>query len=42
MMDYEALSHAVEAILFASGEPVKLSRLAGLLAALVAKSRDQN
>ena len=33
MMDYEALSHAVEAILFASGEPVKLSRLAGLLAA---------
>ena len=33
MMDYEALSHSVEAILFASGEPVKLSRLAGLLAA---------
>ncbi len=31
-MDYTALSHAVEAILFAAGEPVKLSRLAGLLA----------
>ena len=31
-MDYTALSHSVEAILFAAGEPVKLSRLAGLLA----------
>lgn len=32
-MDYEALSHSVEAILFASGEPVKLRRLAELLCA---------
>lgn len=32
-MDYTALSHSVEAILFAAGEPVTLSRLAGLLAA---------
>jgi len=31
-VDYTALSHSVEAILFAAGEPVKLSRLAGLLA----------
>ena len=31
-MDYTALSHSVEAILFAAGEPVTLSRLAGLLA----------
>ena len=31
-MDYTALSHAVEAILFAAGEPVTLSRLSGLLA----------
>lgn len=30
-MDYKALSHSVEAILFAAGEPVALSRLAGLL-----------
>lgn len=32
-MDYDALSRSLEAILFASGEPVKLSRLAQLLAA---------
>lgn len=31
-MDYTLLSHSVEAILFAAGEPVKLSRLAALLA----------
>lgn len=33
MMDYTALSHALEAILFVAGEPVPISRLAGLLAA---------
>ena len=32
-MDYEAMMRALEAILFAAGEPVKLSRLSGLLAA---------
>ena len=32
-MDYDAMMRALEAILFAAGEPVKLSRLSGLLAA---------